>query len=141
MDDLRAVMDAAGSQRAFLFGISESGPMAALFAPSRADDEAFVRSWGRFERRAVSKGAMRKIVALAVDTDVRHVLGAIRVPTLVLHRSGDCPVPVEAGRYLAAAIPGARFVEVAGAGHFPWVGETEAILGEVEPALRASPAT
>ena len=188
MDDLRAVMDAAGSKRAFLFGISESGPMAALFAathpertaglvlcntfalgmrsadhpagpwtperaatleaaidagwgtgvsartfaPSRADDAAFVRSWGRFERRAVSKGAMRKIVAMAVDTDVRHVLGTIHVPTLVLHRSGDRPVPVEAGRYLAAAIPGARLVEVAGIDHFPWVGETESILGEVE---------
>jgi pimeloyl-ACP methyl ester carboxylesterase len=188
MDDVRAVMDAAGSERAFLFGISESGPMtllfaathpertaglvlcntfasgmrsaedpsgpwtperaatieaaidagwgtgvsARVFAPSRAGDPAFVRSWGRFERRAVGKGAMRKIVAMAVDTDVRNVLGSIRVPTLVLHRSGDRPVPIEAGRHLAAAIPGARFVEVPGIDHFPWVGDAEAILGEVE---------
>jgi class 3 adenylate cyclase len=188
MDDLRAVMDAAGSGRAYLFGLSESGPMTALFAatypertaglvlcntfargirsddhpagpwtpersaalegaidagwgsgvtarifaPSRAGDAAFVRSWGRFERRAVSKGGMRKILAMAEDTDVRHVLGSIRVPTLVVHRSGDRVIPVEGGRYLAGAIPGARLVEVPGADHFPWVGDAEAILGEVE---------
>jgi pimeloyl-ACP methyl ester carboxylesterase len=188
MDDLRAVMDAAGSERAFLFGISESGPLAVLFAathpertaglvlcntfacglrsddhpagpwtpkrraaleaaidagwgtgvtarffaPSRADDEAFVRSWGRFERRAVSKGGMRKIMAMAMDTDVRQVLGSIRVPTLVVHRSGDRVTPVEGARYLAERIPGARLVEVPGEDHFPWVGDVDAILGEVE---------
>jgi pimeloyl-ACP methyl ester carboxylesterase len=186
MDDVRAVMDAAGSERAFLFGISESGPMCALFAAthpersaglilcntfarilvaedhpwaleperwerlleviearwgsgltaelfarSRASDEAFRRAWGRFERRAVSPGAMRKILAMAKDTDVRQVLGSIRVPTLVIHRRDD-PIPVEGGRYLARHIPGARLVEVPGEDHFPWVGDTEAILGEVE---------
>jgi pimeloyl-ACP methyl ester carboxylesterase/class 3 adenylate cyclase len=187
MDDVRAVMDAAGSQRAFLFGISESGPMctllaatypertaglilcntfarfvyaddhswamtdeqfmsaleriendwgsgvtARLFAPSRAADEAFSRSWGRFERRAVSPGAMHKIMRMAMDTDVRRVLSSIRVPTLVVHRVGDGPVSVEAGRYLARHIPGARLVEVPGIDHFPWVGDTEAILDELE---------
>ena len=185
MDDLVAVMDAAGSERAFLFGISESGPMCILFAatypertaglllcntfatsvrsedhpwaasaeqsarlqqhideswgtgvtprlfaPSRADDEAFVASWARFERRAVSKGAMRKILGMMSDTDVRPVLPSIRVPTLVVHRAGDRGV--KSGRYLAEHIPGARIIEVPGRDHFPWVGDTDAILDEVE---------
>jgi pimeloyl-ACP methyl ester carboxylesterase len=187
MDDLVAVMDAAGSERSFLFGISESGPMcilfaatypertaglllcntfasnvrsedhpwatpperrgqlqqsvdeswgtgvtARIFAPSRADDEAFVRSWARFERRAVSKGAMRKIIGMIQDTDVRAVLPSISVPTLVVHRTGDQATRVEGGRYLAEHIPGASIVEVPGMDHFPWVGDTEAILEEVE---------
>jgi pimeloyl-ACP methyl ester carboxylesterase/class 3 adenylate cyclase len=187
MDDICAVMEAAGSQRAFLFGISESGPMctllaatypertlglilcntfarnvyaedypwamtveqwdegwkiaeplwgtgitAPLFAPSRAADEAFRRSWGRFERRAVSPGAMHKILRMAMDTDVRHVLPSIRVPTLVVHRIGDERTRIEGGRYLAQHIPGAKLVEVSGIDHFPWVGDTDAILDEVE---------
>jgi len=187
MDDLVAVMDAAGSRRAFLMGISESGPMCILFAatyperaaglvlcntfarivrsddhpwgmpreayegfqrsideswgtgltpmvfaPSRTNDEAFVRSWARFERRAVSRGAMRKIIGMILDTDVRHVLASVRVPTLVVHRIGDRATRVEGGRYLAANIAGARIVEVPGDDHFPWVGDTDAILDEVE---------
>lgn len=187
MDDICAVMDAAGSHRAFLFGISESGPMCAmlaatdpkraaglilcntfarsvrtddypwalaleqwnegltqiesqwgtgisavLFAPSRANDEEFRRSWGRFERRAVSPGAMHKIIRMAMDTDVRHILPSIRVPTLVLHRRDDDVVRVGGGRYMAEHIPNAKLVEVAGIDHFPWVGDTDAILDEVE---------
>jgi pimeloyl-ACP methyl ester carboxylesterase/class 3 adenylate cyclase len=187
MDDICAVMDAAGSPRAFLFGISEGGPMctllaatypertaglvlcntfarnvyahdypwgltveqwneglkqveaawgtgitAQIFAPSRAADEAFRRSWGRFERRAVSPGAMHKIVRMAMDTDVRHILPSIRVPTLVVHRVGDEATRIEGGRYLAQHIPGAKLVEVSGIDHFPWVGDTDAILDEVE---------
>jgi pimeloyl-ACP methyl ester carboxylesterase len=187
MDDLRAVLDAAGSERAFLFGISESGPMCTLFAathpgrtaglllcntfatgsyaddypwamrdslwesflehlearwgqgitpqffaPSRAEDEAFVRSWARFERRAVSPGAMRKIIGMAKDTDVRGVLSAVKVPTLVIHREAERACPVEGGRYLAEHIADARIVEVPGADHFPWVGNSDLILDEVE---------
>jgi pimeloyl-ACP methyl ester carboxylesterase/class 3 adenylate cyclase len=187
MDAVRAVMDAAGSEKAVLFGISEGGALCvlfaatypertaslvlansfarnqysedypwgitqegmtrldraiekhwgsgftpALFARSRADDEAFVRGWAQFERRAVSPGAMRKITAMAYDTDVRAVLPTIRVPTLVIHRTEDPATPVEGGRYLAEHIPGARFVELPGVDHFPWVGDTDAILDEVE---------
>lgn len=187
MDDLRAVLDAAGSQRPFLFGISESGPMCVLFAathpertaglilcntfptnqfapdypwalkpeqwdrflkrleadwgrgisgrvfaPSRAGDEAFLQSCGRLERRAVSPGAIRKIIAMARDTDVRGVLSSVKVPTLVVHRVGDAAAPIEGGRHLAAHIAGATLVEVPGQDHFPWVGDSHAILDEVE---------
>src|SRR5262245_936941 len=144
IDDVRAVMDAAGCERAVLFGISEGGPMCMLFAatyprrtaalvlygtfarnlaaadypwapsaevfrgwveeierewgsgitakvlaPSLADDEAFVRSWGRFERYAVSPGGARALLQMAMDCDVRHLLPTIRVPTLILHRVDD----------------------------------------------------
>jgi pimeloyl-ACP methyl ester carboxylesterase len=188
MDDLRAVMDAAGSERAFLFGISESGPMcslfaatwpqrteglvlcnttarfmvapdypagatpqqrdrflarcqaewgtgvigATIFAPSKADDEAFRKSWGRFERRSVSPSGISKIVAMGADTDVRHVLPSIRVPTLVIHRTGDRVTRVEFGRYLADHIPGARLMEFAGEDHFPWVGDADSVLDAVQ---------
>jgi class 3 adenylate cyclase len=103
-----------------------------LFAPSRADDEAFVRAWGRFERRAVSPGAMNKILDMAMDTDVRHVLPSIHTPTLVIHRTGDSAIHVGSGRYLAEHIPAAKLVELAGVDHFPWVGNSDAILDEVE---------
>jgi pimeloyl-ACP methyl ester carboxylesterase len=187
MDDLRAVMDAAGSERAFLFGISEGGPMCSLFAatwpertaglvlcnttarfmvaenyswgfkpqqierflarcqtewgtgvsakvfaPSKAGDEEFLKSWGRFERRAVSPSGIVKLLAMGADTDVRHVLPSIRVPTLVIHRRSDPALPAEGGRYLAEHIPGARLIEVAGDDHFPWVGDTDSILDPIE---------
>jgi class 3 adenylate cyclase len=103
-----------------------------LFAQSRAQDEAFVRAWARFERRAVSPGAMKKIMAMGYDTDTRAVLPTIRVPTLVVHRTEDPVTRVEGGRYLAEHIPGAKLVELPGVDHFPWIGDADAILDEVE---------
>jgi pimeloyl-ACP methyl ester carboxylesterase len=190
MDDVRAVMDAAGSKKAVLFGISEGGPMcilfaatyperttslvlygtfarglydpeypwgpssarldrflkrvdrewgtgmtARIFAPSIARDDRLVQSWGRFERLAVSPGAARTLLHMAANSDVRHVLPVIRVPTLVLHRSGDRATLVGGGRYLAECIPGAKYVELPGEDHFPWTGDADGILDEVEEYL------
>jgi class 3 adenylate cyclase len=109
-----------------------TGVTAKLFAPSRADDQDFLKSWGTFERRAVSKGAVRKILGMILNTDARDVLPSIQVPTLVVHRQGDWATPIEGGRYLAENIPAAKLVEVAGNDHFPWVGDAESILNEVE---------
>src|SRR5437867_1666280 len=67
--------------------------------------------------------------------DIRAVLPAIRVPTLVLHRLGDLDVSIEDGRYLAKHIPGARLVELPGDDHLPWVGDQDAILDEVQEFL------
>jgi class 3 adenylate cyclase len=67
--------------------------------------------------------------------DVRHVLRAVRIPALVLHRTGDLDANVEEGRWIAAQIPGARFVELPGADHLPWVGDTDGLLDEVEEFL------
>jgi class 3 adenylate cyclase len=63
------------------------------------------------------------------------VLGALQIPTLVLHRAEERAVPVELGREMAAAIPGARLVELPGIDHIPWVGDGEAILDEIEEFL------
>jgi class 3 adenylate cyclase len=69
------------------------------------------------------------------SVDVRSVLPAVRVPTLVLHRAGDRRVGVEHGRYLADHIPGARLVELVGEDHFFQVGDTDELLDEVEEFL------
>ncbi|HYM91797.1 MAG TPA: alpha/beta fold hydrolase, partial [bacterium] len=197
MDDVRAVMDAVGSERAALFGLSEGGSMCALFAatypkrtsalilcgafakriwspdypwaptpeerqrffdaietgwggivdlktlaPSAADDPQFRDWWSTYLRLGASPGAALAHARMNTEIDIRHVLGSIRVPALVLHRSGDLDAKVEEGRYIADRIPGAKFVELAGRDHLPFVGDADALLDEVEEFLtgvRTSP--
>jgi pimeloyl-ACP methyl ester carboxylesterase len=93
------------------------GILATANAPSRAKDEAFVRWWGQLERAAASPGSIVTLMRANYDIDVRHILPAIRVPALIFHRAHDCLVPVEAGRYLAEMIPGAKYVELPGEDH------------------------
>jgi pimeloyl-ACP methyl ester carboxylesterase len=189
MDDVRAVMDAAGSERAALFGLSEGGPMSLLFAaahpertaalvlfgtfavgtdvaddnpggavwrdvgermveaighwgegrtlqlfgPNLASSETWRRVWGRFERAALSPAMARALWQLVSRIDVRHVLPAIRVPTLVVRRSQDF-MPIALSRQLAEQIPGARFVELEG-DHLPQTGDVEAIVEQVREFL------
>jgi pimeloyl-ACP methyl ester carboxylesterase len=193
IDDVRAVMDAAGSERAALFGISEGGPMGVLFAathpdrvtalvlygamgrtteapdypwaspaealresaaafiapywgqpdaamvelfaPSFAGDPKAVEFNARMERSAASPAMVQQIFEMFLDIDVRAVLPTIHVPVLVLHRRGDRVVNRRAGEYLAAQIPGARYVELPGIDHLPWAGDSEAVLGEIEEFL------
>jgi class 3 adenylate cyclase len=104
-------------------------------APSRAGDERFRANWARYLRMGASPSAVLALVEMNSEIDVRPVLQACRVPTLVLHRTGDQAVPVESGRYLAAGIPGAKLVELPGVDHLPWVGDAEAIIGEIEEFL------
>ncbi|MGH2428888.1 MAG: alpha/beta fold hydrolase [Candidatus Limnocylindria bacterium] len=194
MDDLRAVMDHAGSQRAALLAISDAGAMATLFAatyperttalmligcfPASVDDpnnpwgmssdelaesdrsrERWRETWGqgalylelfapsmvgdrryaewfaRLERLSASPGAAITLGRMNARLDVRHVLPVIKVPTLVLHRRDDRVVGVENGHYLAERIPGARYVELEGADHWPWNGNSDSIIGEVNEFL------
>ena len=190
MDDVRAVMDAAGSGTAALLGLSEGGPMGLLFAatypqrtralviissfariawasdyefgtdvdafdrylerldrewgtgfgfralfPGQADDEAMRQWWARYQRLAASPGASAALQRMTFATDVRAVLPTIRVPTLILHRTGDRFVPVQHGRYMAERIPGARFIELPGSDHVPFLGDSEAMLGEIQEFL------
>ena len=188
MGDVAAVMEAARSERAVLFGYSEGGPMSILYAASfpervhalviyssyarrlwapdypwgfrpeeraryavqleqgwawEADmrrmcpnaDEELARWWGERCRAATSPGAARALVEMASLVDVRGVLGAVRAPTLVLHRRDDMDAHIEEGRYLAERIPGARFVELEGADHFVGV-DPDQILDPVEQFVR-----
>ncbi len=190
MDDLRAVMDAVGSERAALLGISEGGNLCALFAatyperttalvmygtfakriwspdypwaptpekreqeyaqvesewgglmdlahyvPSKIDDEEFARRLATYMRRAASPGAAVALLRMNTQIDIRAILPTISVPTLVIHRTGDLDVNVEEGRWLAEQIAGARFVELSGDDHLPWVGDQDAILDEIQEFL------
>ena len=188
VEDLQAVLGAAGSERAALFGYSEGGNLSALFAASYPErtvalvtfgvfaarvwspeypwaptpeerartiaevertwggemdvstyapgtDEAFRERLASFFRRSASPGAAIALLRMNTQIDIRSVLPTIRVPTLVLHRTGDRDANVEEGRWIASQIPGARFVELSGDAHLPWVGDQDAVADEIEEFL------
>jgi pimeloyl-ACP methyl ester carboxylesterase/DNA-binding CsgD family transcriptional regulator len=99
-------------------------------------DDALAQWWGERCRAATSPGAARALIEMASLIDVRDVLGAVRAPTLVLHRRDDLDVDIEEGRYLAERIPGARLVELDGADHFVGV-DPDQILDPVEDFVRS----
>jgi class 3 adenylate cyclase len=192
MDDVRAVMDAVGSERAALLGHSEGGNMCVLFtatypertialvlvgcyakrirsddypwapsfeermqeiaetertwgsltpatevglAPSKAGDQAFARWLGRYWRLSASPKAASALLQMNSMIDVRAVLPSISVPTLLLYRAQDSDVHVEEGRYIASRIPNATFVELPGADHLMWTGDSTSMLDEIEGFL------
>jgi pimeloyl-ACP methyl ester carboxylesterase len=112
-----------------------TGTSLKAFAPSKVSDERFKRWWARFERLGASPSAVIALMQMNSEIDIRHILPAIRVPTLVLHRTGDPRVSVEAGRYLGAAIPGAKYVELPGSDHVAWVGDVDRLTDEIEEFL------
>lgn len=196
MDDVQAVMDAAKTERATLFGSTEGAPMCALFAatyperiralimygayakrirspdypwaptmeerqrfydavakewggpavldllaPSVQDDERFCHWWAGYLRRSASPRAALALTEMNTEIDIRKILPSIRVPTLVLHRAGDRLCAVDGGRFVAARIPGATFVELPGIDHLPFVGDIDALLDPIEEFFTgASPA-
>jgi pimeloyl-ACP methyl ester carboxylesterase len=79
-----------------------------------------------------SPGDIASLLEIERNLDVRVVLSKIRVPTLVLHRRGDQAIRVGSGRYLAAHIPDAKYVELEGNDHFWWVGDVSSLLAEIE---------
>ena len=186
MDDVVAVLDAAESDRATVFGMSEGGAIGTLLAASHperterlviygsfvcaidypdapgfekseaqlariksividhwgegmnvewaapsVDSPAMRRFTGLLERVSMSPAMARANMAANFEIDVRPIIPSVRVPTLVLHRRDDS-VPIEHGRYFAENIPGARIVELEGPDHWPFVGDVDAIVGEVE---------
>jgi class 3 adenylate cyclase len=190
MDDVRAVMDAVGSQRAALFGYSEGGPMCALFAatypsraealimggayarrskapdypwgptredflafadeverdwggpvgielrwPSQARDERSRQWWARWLRASASPAAAAAVLRMNIDIDIRHVLPAVRVPTLLLHSRNDRVVEFGASQYMREHIADAKLVELHGVDHVPWGCDSEVILDEIEEFL------
>lgn len=183
IEDARCVLDAVGSQQAYILGTSESGAAAVLlastypgrvlgliligatakvvqtdgdpswadsetefdhvienlqktwgqpwavqfFAPSRAQDERFRAWWAMVLRAASSPSSIKAVLNILRDIDIRPLLSQVHVRTLILHKSGDRMVPVEAGRYLARHLPNATFIELPGADHIYFI-ECEAIL-------------
>lgn len=101
-------------------------------APTLAADPAFRNWWATYLRMGASPSAAIALTKMNAEIDVRHVLKAVRVPTLVLHRTGDRCLVVEEGRYIAGQIQGARFLELTGNDHLPFVGDQVEILDEIE---------
>jgi len=108
------------------------------WAPSVASDERFRRWWAQFLRLGASPGAARAVLEMTVQIDVRDLLSAIRVPTLILHRTDDRRIDVGGSRYMAERIPGAKYVELPGVDHLLWVADTDAIVDEIEEFLTGS---
>jgi class 3 adenylate cyclase len=107
-------------------------------APSVANDEGIVRWYSRLLRQSASPGTEAAYSRWMAAYDLRGMLSAIHVPTLVLHQAGDRDVPIEGGRDLASRIEGARFVELPGADSFPWAGDQEPLLAEAEAFVTGS---
>ena len=195
MDDVRAVMDACGSRRAALLGISEGGPMCALFAatypertaalmtfgsyprritapdypwgatgaefeaildairagwgrepvgmeirvPTHKDDAAYRQWWTRFLSRSATPRAAVTLTRMNGQIDIRPILPAIRVPTLIMHRIGDRILHVEGSRLMAKLIPAARYIEYPGDDHLPWTqDDAERILDDIQEFVTGS---
>lgn len=104
-------------------------------APTLAGDADFCDWWATYLRMGASPGAAVALTKMNAEIDVRDVLPTIRVPTLVIHRSGDMCLKVEEGRYVASRIAGCKYVELGGIDHLPFVGAQDEILDEIEEFL------
>jgi len=100
-----------------------SGNSIAAFAPSRKGDADLKRWWSRFERLGGSPSAVINLMRMNSEINIDNILSSILVPTLVLHRTEDPSISIEAGRFLAAHIPHAKLVELDGPDHIYWLGE------------------
>ena len=115
-----------------------TGVLVAVNAPSRANDESFLRFAAQLERAAASPGSIVTLFRANYQIDVRHILPSIQVPTLIFHREHDSLVPVRAGRYIADNVPGARYIELPGEDHMIQALDSEMLddlLDEVEHFL------
>ena len=189
MDDIRAVMHAAGSQKAILFGHSDGGCVSALFAatypkrvislitfglfakgqyspdypwapraeeyqkvydmiqknwgnggemgwevlaPSKAHDRTFMDWLATYFRPGASTSAAMMLVKMNAEVDITHILGSIKVPTLVMQCTNNTDVKIEEGRFIVERIPGAQFVGLNSNDHLSWAGNTGEILGRMK---------
>jgi pimeloyl-ACP methyl ester carboxylesterase/class 3 adenylate cyclase len=109
------------------------GAMLLLLAPSLLGTEE-QGWWGRYERGAMSPRSLETLMLANLELDLREILPVISVPTLVMHRDGDT-IPIGGGRYVAGHIPGAKFIELKGDDHWPWVGDPDEVCDHVEEFL------
>lgn len=125
----REIVDARIEQLVKAWG---SGVMIRTVSSAQSARPEAVTQFGKLERLSSSPGALKAIMQLNAQIDVQPILPSVRVPTLVLHRRTDLQVRVELGRKLAAAIPGARYIEYADGDHGFWTGDTAPLLGDIE---------
>nr|MDJ0958360.1 adenylate/guanylate cyclase domain-containing protein [Arenicellales bacterium] len=107
----------------------------AHYVPSKANDEDFIQRVTTYFRRAASPGAAVTLLRMNTQIDIRGILPLIQVPTLIIHRTGDQDAKVEGARWMAQQIPNAKFVELPGNDHVPWVGDQDSILNEIQEFL------
>ncbi|HEY5872036.1 MAG TPA: adenylate/guanylate cyclase domain-containing protein [Gaiellaceae bacterium] len=107
-------------------------------ARSMEGDAEFRRWYTQACRFAGTPGSARAWFEAQMQIDIREVLPAIRVPTLIVHRIDDPVVPIQASRHLAENISGAKLVELPGEDHFPFVGDADGLVDEVEEFLTGS---
>ena len=103
--------------------------------PTMLDDPAELEHWITYTRLAASPSSAETVMRNSKNTDIRQVLPVVQAPALVLHRKGDQVEAIEAGRYVASRIGGARFVELDGDDGIPWLGDVEALASEIENFL------
>jgi DNA-binding SARP family transcriptional activator/pimeloyl-ACP methyl ester carboxylesterase len=103
------------------------------FAPSLCDDPQARAWWAGLLRAASSPGAIKGVLEALRATDVRHLLGRISAPTLVLHRRGDHAVRIGAGRHLARQIARAQLIELDGDDHWAFAGDQQSVLAGIKP--------
>jgi len=114
----------------------EPGAFSIATRLSSADtDRDTAEHMASYFRESASPGAAAAIMRMNREIDVRHVLSATRVPTLILHRTSDRVIDVEHARYLAQHITGAKLIELPGEVHSPWLGDRAAVLDAVEQFL------
>lgn len=118
--------------------IAEWGGPAGIetFAPSMSRDSHARAWWAGLLRAASSPGAIKAVLEALRDMDVRDLLAATSVPTLVLHRRGDRAVRIDAGRHLAAHVPNAKFVELEGNDHWFFAGDQQQVLEPIRQFIR-----
>jgi pimeloyl-ACP methyl ester carboxylesterase/DNA-binding SARP family transcriptional activator len=116
------------------------GPVALeQYAPSCADDIDVQQSWARMMRQSASKHSMPLLLKAFSRMDVRPRLPLIKAPTLVVQREGDRIVRAGAARELASRIAGARLVMLPGDDNLMWLGDTAAVIDEVERFIAQTP--
>jgi class 3 adenylate cyclase len=106
-----------------------------MIAPSRIADERFRAWYARSARFIGGPDLVADMVRAGLEGDLRPLLPSISVPTLVLHREGDRYIHLGAGRYLAEHIPNAKLVVLPGDDHLFFVGDTDALVDEIEDFL------
>jgi class 3 adenylate cyclase/pimeloyl-ACP methyl ester carboxylesterase len=111
-----------------------------VWAPSVADDPEVREWWGRMLRSGASPGTARRVSAMYEDLDVRPLLPAVKVPTMVLYRAGDMLVPAAMSRAVARGIPGATEIELPGSDHLWVAGDMDAMLDPIEEFVTGKPA-